>query len=119
MDLERKFLLCIEQFDQKREPRRVRNGPENTDSMLAPKLVQRCAFERTIGNNTLRFRSIDNFPRLTDSFVRWHILAEELREFAAAPNSFHENGLEDQGIPSRSGSCCSGHRSEIRFQKVG
>src|SRR5260370_24098895 len=111
MDLERKFLLCIEQFNQKREPRRVRSGPENFDSMLAPKLVQRCAFERTIGHNTLRFGSIDNFPRLTDSFVGWHILAEEFREFAAAPNSLHENGIEGEGSPSRTGGYRRYHRS--------
>src|ERR1700687_3462157 len=114
MDLKRKFLLCIEQFNQKREPRAVRKGPENIDPMLAPKLVQRCAFERTIGNNTLRFRSIDNFPRLTDSFVEWHILAEEFREFAAAPYSLPENGLEGEGSSSRTGGYRRDHRSEVR-----
>jgi len=77
--------------------------------MMRPKLVQRFALKWTIGNNALSFRSIDNFPRFTDPFVRREFFTEELCQFLAAPNPFHENGLEGQWRED------SRHKSEIRF----
>src|SRR5437660_7311315 len=65
--------------------------------MLGPKFVQGIAFQGPAAHYALRFQSIDNFPRLADSyFVRQ--LSRELRfEPAAAPHSFHENRLEGEG----------------------
>ena len=59
--------------------------------------MQSFAFEWTTPDDALRFRTIDNFPRLTDSFAGWQFLAEEVCKSAAAPNSLHEDWLEGEG----------------------
>ena len=50
---------------------------------MRPKFVQTFTFQWSVRDHALRFRSIDNFPRLADPIVGRQFFAKELREFAA------------------------------------
>jgi hypothetical protein len=112
MNLQRKFLLRVEELDQQRESLALRKVAEDWLSILGPKLVQSFAFELSVAHNALRFRAIDDFPRFADALIARQFLAERGFKPAAAPYSFHENGLEGEGSSSR------GHRSEVRFRRM-
>jgi hypothetical protein len=66
MHLKRKIFLRVQQLCQDRKARRVGNFSENRFSMSAPKLVQSPPAQGTFMHHALRFRSINNLPRLTD-----------------------------------------------------
>src|SRR5436190_1390212 len=108
MYLQRESFLSIEQFDQQGKPRRLWNVAENImfaagrirpsgGSMLCPKFVQRFAAKRSVRDDTLRFGSINDFPRFADAGIRRQLLPELRLETASAPHSFHENRREGEG----------------------
>ena len=109
MNLERKFFLRVEKFDEQRESFAVRHVAEdrlrNTSrapivsglSILGPKFVQSFAFERSVRDDALGFRTIDNFPRFPDARIRRQFFSELGFESAAAPHSFQENRFEGEG----------------------
>ncbi len=59
--------------------------------------MQTLAFKRPARDDALRFRTINNFPRLTHLLVRWQVLAEQLRQFSPAPDALHEDWLKGEG----------------------
>jgi len=62
-----------------------------------PRRRSMIAFEWTTRDDALRFRTIDNLPRFTDSFSGGQFLAKQVSKFAAAPNSLHKDWLEGEG----------------------
>ena len=97
MNLERKFLVCIEQFYEQGKTRMIGRIAENFVSMLGPEFVQRFAFERAARDDTLRFGTIHQLPRFTDADTWRKLLAEFRFEPAPAPDSLHENRVEGEG----------------------
>ena len=102
MNLQGKLFPRIKQFDEKRESGErtrlaccFRRHAENLLSVLTPNLVQTFAFQKTVTHNALRFGTVDDFPRFADLLSGRQLFAEELAKFLAAPDSLHENGLED------------------------
>src|SRR6266496_1230278 len=59
--------------------------------------MQSPAFERPARDDALCFGTINNFPRLANAFVRWQVLAEQLRQLSRPPDSFHEDWLKGEG----------------------
>ena len=97
MNLQRKFFLRVEKFDQQRKSFAVGNVAEDRMSILPPKVVQRFTFERSVRDNALRLGSIDNFPRFADAHIRRQFFSEFGFKSAPAPHSFHENRFEGEG----------------------
>jgi len=60
--------------------------------------VQSSSAQRTVGDDALRFRTIDNFPRLTDALLRWKLFVKFGFEAPTAPHSLDKNRFEDEGI---------------------
>jgi len=59
--------------------------------MMGPQFMQGFFMERASPDNALRFGTVDNFPRLTNSAMRRQIFAERGLKPAAAPDSLHED----------------------------
>src|SRR5260370_23503134 len=97
MHLQRESFLGVEQFDQQRKPRRLWNVAENGLSISRPKFVQSFAAQRSVCDHTMRFQSIDNFPRFADASIRRQLFSELRLETASTPHSFHEDRLEGEG----------------------
>src|SRR6267378_3240223 len=97
MNLQRKFILRIEQLDQQREAIGVANLAKNRLSILRPKFVQRFVAQRTVCDDALRFRSIHDLPRFADAFACRKIFSKQLRKFATAPNPLLEDWFEGEG----------------------
>src|SRR5438552_1849393 len=97
MNLQRKFFLRVEQFDEQRKSRRVWNFTKNQSSIFGPKFVQGFSVRRSVAHDTLRFFAIDDLPGFTDARVRRQIFPELRLKATPAPDSFYENGLEGEG----------------------
>ena len=77
--------------------------------MMGPQFMQGFFMERASPDNALRFGTVDNFPRLTNSAMRRQIFAERGLKPAAAPDSLHEYRLECERV----GKIELGHRLNI------
>src|SRR5580704_12793120 len=62
MNLKRKLVVRIEQFNEQRETRRVWQVSKDTFAIVRPKFVQCSITERSVAHHTLCFGPIDNFP---------------------------------------------------------
>src|SRR5262249_12560389 len=98
MHLERQLLLRIENFDEQRETRRVGNVSEDCLSVLRPQFVQSFSAQRPVSYDALRFGTIDNFPRFTDTLLRWKLFAKFRFWPSPAPDSLHKNWLKGEGV---------------------
>ena len=96
MDLDRKLLVGIEQFDKKRKSLALGKVAKNFAPVILPEFVQSFSAERPMQDNALSFRTIGNFPRFADLHGRWQPLAVKIFETPAAPDSLHKNGGELQ-----------------------
>ena len=96
MDLHRKLLMGIEQFDQQRKSLALWKVAENISLVILPEIVQSLSTERPTQNNTLGFRSIADLPSFADLRSRWQLLAVDFFETSPSPDSLHENGRELQ-----------------------
>ena len=86
MHLERKLFLRIEQLGKDRKARRVRHLlAENLRSMIAPELVQCFPLPRSLPDDALRFRPIDDLPRFANFFARRKFLSQRGSRAAAHP----------------------------------
>jgi len=65
--------------------------------MLRPEFVQSSSVQRPTGHDALRFGTIDNFPRFTDTLLRRKLFVKFGFEAPTAPHSLDENRLEGQG----------------------
>src|SRR5437867_4328636 len=97
MNLQRKFFLCVEQFDEQRKSRCVWNFTKNQSSILGPKFLQLFSTQRTVADDALRFWAIDDFPRFANANFCRQFFPELRLKATPAPHSFHENGLEGEG----------------------
>jgi hypothetical protein len=99
MDLEGQFLGSIEQFQQQWETRTLGEiTPENLGTVFYPELVQGFPAPRALADDALCFLAIDDFPRLPNPSARRQLLAVNAFEPAASPDSFHENGFENEWL---------------------
>src|SRR5262249_13642003 len=64
---------------------------------LRPQFVQRFSAERPAGHDALRFGTIDNFPRFTDTRLRRKLFVQFGFEAPPAPHSLDENRFEGEG----------------------
>ena len=97
MHLKRQLLLRIENFDEQRKAWSVGNVPKDFLSLLRPQFVQSSSAQRAAGHDALRFGTIDNFPRFTDTLLRWKLFVKIGFEAPPAPHSLDENRLEGEG----------------------
>ncbi len=67
MDLKRKFLLGVEDFEEKRKARRVRDFAEDLRAVMLPEMVQGLPAPRADADDALRFGTIDDLPRFADA----------------------------------------------------
>src|SRR6476661_2116678 len=65
--------------------------------MLRPQFVQSSSAQRPAGHDALRFGTIDNFPRFTDTFLWQKLFVKFGFEAAPSPHSLDENRLEGEG----------------------
>lgn len=95
-----KPLLCIEQFDQQRKARAAPVITRTKDrlTVLCPEFIEGFSSENACVNHALRFLAVNQFPGLSHAHVRGKFLGENGFEFAAAPDSFHEQGLKNNGF---------------------
>src|SRR4051812_29066806 len=98
MYLQRKFVLCVEQFDQQGETWALGHRAEDIGSSRRPKFVQRLAAQFAIPDHALRLLPIDQFPGFTDFSASRQLLAELRFEPASAPDALHEDGLKGQRL---------------------
>src|SRR4030095_16975981 len=97
MNLQRKFFTRVENFRQQRKTCRVGDITEDRLPILHPKFVQCLPLQRSLAYYTLRLWTIDNLPRFADACIFRQLLSKQLREFASAPDSLHDNQLEGVG----------------------
>jgi hypothetical protein len=76
---------------------------------MHPEFMQGFSMERASPDNALRFRTVDNFPRLTNSPMVGQIFAERGLKPTAAPDSLHEYRVECERV----GEIELGHRLNI------
>ena len=96
----RETFAGVEQFDEKREPRRARRSRPTDDGVAAKPLddlPQRLAGKRTIGDDALGFVAIGDFPGFADAFAGRDGFAVP-GEGIAAPNALDQMGSEFQRI---------------------
>jgi hypothetical protein len=97
MHLKRQLLLRIEKLDEQRKTWRVGNVPEDFLALLRPQFVQRSSAQRAVDDDALRFGTIDNFPRLADTLLRWKFFVKFGFEAPPTPHSLDENRFEGEG----------------------
>ena len=66
-------------------------------SVLRPQFVQSSSAQRAAGHDALRFGTIDNFPRFTDTLLRRKLFVKFGFETPPAPHSLDENRFEGEG----------------------
>jgi hypothetical protein len=87
----------IENFDEQRKTWSLGNIPKDFLSMLRPQFVQSSSAQRAAGRDALRFGTIDNFPRFTDTLLWWQLFVKFGFEASPAPHPLDENRLEGEG----------------------
>jgi hypothetical protein len=97
MHLQRQLFLRIENFDEQRKTWSLGNIPKDFVSLLGPQFVQSSSAQRAAGHDALRFGTIDNFPRFTDTLLRRKLFVKFGFEAPPAPHSLDENRLEGEG----------------------
>jgi hypothetical protein len=97
MNLQRQLFLRIEDFDEQRKTWSLGNLPKDFVSLLGPQFVQSSSAQRAAGHDALRFGTIDNFPRFTDTLLRRKLFVKFGFEAPPAPHSLDENRLEGEG----------------------
>jgi len=99
VDLQRKFFLRVEQFDEQREAAVERVGiAQQFAGVIFHKPTEVLAGKRAIGNDTGVAGPVADFPRFTDGLVGRQLLAVEPRQIAPAPDALLENRTEGEGI---------------------
>ena len=71
------FSSSVQKFDEQRETRTARNVAEDLGAMRRPEVVQGPSLEWPGIDDALRFRSIHDFPRFSDSNARRERLGKE------------------------------------------
>ena len=89
--------MRIENFDEQRKLWGVGNVSKDFLSILRPQFVQSSSAQRPAGHDALRFGTIDNFPRFSDTLLRRKLFVKFGFEAPPAPHSLDENRLEGKG----------------------
>ena len=99
MDLQRKSLLRVEDFDQQRKASALRPGrAEQFLSMVFHQPAEVFSRQRPVRNHAYTFRPVADFPGLANRDDRRQILVIEPFQVAPAPDAFFENRLEGQRV---------------------
>ncbi len=93
MNLKRKPVAGIEEFDEQRKAVAPAISSEQLRAVLLNKLPEGLTGVRTVGENRLRVGAVANFPTFADAFTGGNIFAIS-SEGVAAPDAFDEDGFE-------------------------
>jgi hypothetical protein len=97
MHLEREPFLGIEDLGENGKARRVGHIlAKYFCAMIAPQFVECPAAPRPLPNDALRFRPVNDFPRLPNLLAGRQLFAKHTLESPPAPRSLHEKRLEEQ-----------------------
>src|SRR5256885_7101821 len=94
MHLQGQLFLSIDDLDKQRKTRSVENLSKNFLSVSHPQFVQSSSAQRSAGYNTLRFQTIDHFPRFADALLRRKLFLKFRFEAPSTPHALHENWFE-------------------------
>src|SRR2546423_7217532 len=94
MHLQGQLFLSIDDLDKQRKTRSVENLSKNFLSVSHPQFVQSSSAQRPAGYNTLRFQTIDHFPRFADALLRRKLFLKFRFEAPSTPHALHENWFE-------------------------
>ena len=101
--LDGEIVAGVEHLDEDGETRVIEEaGAENLLAVIRPQLVQRGAGKRAFIHDRLLFLTVHDFPRLAEGLVRIRqVAAVDVLEFATAPDAFHVEGAEGDGLHGR------------------